>query len=83
MTFRNKVCGKAVLEEVRVLKGVVQLRVGHGPALEPAVEHLLHAPQGLAPTGAGDGQAVDEVAVQVGHLPPAGALAAMRVTAGL
>ena len=36
--------------------------------LEPAVKHLLHAPQLALALARGDGEVVDEVAVQVGHL---------------
>ena len=69
-TFCNKVCREAFVEEILVLKGVVQLCIGHGPALKPAVEHLVHAPEGLAPAGAGDGQAINEMAMEVRRLQP-------------
>ena len=38
-------------ESLNVLEGVVQLRVGHGPGLEPAVEHFVHALQGASACG--------------------------------
>ena len=56
------------LEELLVLEGVVRLPVRHGARLEPAVEHVIHPPQGAPPPPAGDRQVVDEVPVQVVHL---------------
>ena len=43
--LRNEVSGEALLEAVNILEGVVQLRVWHGPRLEPAVKHLVHSLQ--------------------------------------
>ena len=65
LTFCYKVSREVGLEEVLVLKGVVQLGVGHAAALKPAVEDLVYALQGRAPFLAGNGQVVDEVAVQI------------------
>ena len=67
-TFSHEVGREVGLEEGPVLEGVVQLGVGHAAALEPAVEHLVDALQGRAPPLAGNGQVVDEVAVQVCRL---------------
>mmetsp|Transcript_22495 Transcript_22495/g.73070 ORF Transcript_22495/g.73070 Transcript_22495/m.73070 type:complete len:643 (+) Transcript_22495:1232-3160(+) len=68
--FRDKVGGKVVLEELFVLERVVQLRVRHAPALEPAVEDVLdafeHAKLGAALRR--DGEVVDEVTVYIRDL---------------
>ena len=64
-TFSHEVSREVGLEEVLVLEGIVQLGVGHAAALKPAVKDLVYALQGRAPLLAGDGQVVDEVAVQI------------------
>lgn len=69
LTLSHKICREVLLEELGVLEGIVQLRVGHAARFKPAVKHLVHAPQHPLALPAGDGQVVDEVPVQVRHLP--------------
>ena len=68
LAFSNKVSREVALKEVLVLKGVVQLAVGHAAALKPAVKDLLHPPQHPFALLAGNGDVVDEVPVQICHL---------------
>ena len=68
LTLSYKVCREVGLEEVFVLKGVVQLPIGHAAALKPAVKDVLHALELPLALLAGDGEVVDEVAVQIGDL---------------
>jgi len=51
----------------------VHLRVRHRPALEPAVEHVVHPPERREVRAAGgrDLEAVDELAVKIGDLDAA------------
>ena len=44
----DEVGGEAALEEVLALEGVVELRRGHRPGVEPHVEHGLDAPAATA-----------------------------------
>ena len=63
----DEVRREVLLEALLVLEGVVQLGVGHGARLEPAVKHLVHTPQRRVarPLG-GDGDVVHRLAVEVG-----------------
>ena len=70
LAFCNKVSGEVALKELLVLKGVVQLAVGHAAALKPAVKHLLHSMQVPLALLAWDGDVVNEVPVQICHLHP-------------
>ena len=65
--------GKAALEEVPVLEGVVELRVGHRPRIEPAVDDLRHAPVGAPVVRMREGDPVHGRAVQIDpfEAPPA------------
>ena len=65
--FGDEVRGKRVRESLGLLERVVDLGVRHGAALEPAVEHERHAAQHTLPRRIGEGQAVHELAVQIGH----------------
>ena len=67
-TFSYKIGGEVALKELLVLKGVVQLAVGHAATLKPAVKHLLHTMQLPLALLAGDSDVVDEVPMQVSHL---------------
>lgn len=49
LTLSNKVCWEVALEELLILKGVMQLGIGHASRLEPAVKNLVHAPQDALP----------------------------------
>ena len=55
-------------EKGLVVKGIMDLGVGHAATLEPAVEDVRHAPQDALALARGDGQLVDKVTVQVIHL---------------
>lgn len=64
LTFCNKICWEtAILKEVFVLHGIVQLAIRHAPTLEPAVKNLLHPPQFSFALVARDGEVVDLVSV--------------------
>ena len=67
-TFCHKVGRKVALEELLVLKGVVQLAVGHAATLKPAVKHLLHSMQVPLALLAGNSDVINEVPVQISHL---------------
>ena len=51
--------GEAGLEQLPVLERVVELRVGHRPGIEPAVDHLRDAPPGAPGFGVHEGDLVD------------------------
>lgn len=68
-TLSNKVGREVVLKEFDVLEGIVQLGVGHAARLEPAIKHLVHSSQHALALLAGNLQVVDEMPVQVRHLP--------------
>ena len=57
--------GKAGLEGGAVLERIVQLRVGHGAGLEPAVQHFLDAPVDAGLAVHRERQRIDVFAVQV------------------
>ena len=61
---------KARLEHLGVLERIVQLCVGHGPRLEPAVEHLGNTPIDASFAIDRELQRVDELAMQVLYLHP-------------
>ena len=65
LTLSYKVCWKIGLKEVLVLKGVVQLPIGHAAALEPAVKDVLHALELPLALLAENGEVVNEMAVQI------------------
>lgn len=67
-TFCYEVSWKVALKEGLVLKGVMQLAVGHASALKPAVKDLLNTAQISLALLAGDGDVVNEVPVQICHL---------------
>lgn len=81
LAFSNKVSREVALEEVLVLKGVVQLAVGHAAALKPAVKNLLHSAQHPLALLAGNGDVVNEVPVQICHLRSAEQQAESTATA--
>ena len=58
---------EALLEEFGIFEGIMQLSVGHGAGLKPAVEHLRYPAidPGLAVLG--EGELVDELPVQIVH----------------
>ena len=72
----DKLCRKLLLKQLLVLKGIVMLRKGHGPAVKPAVDHLRHPAHGLAAIRAGKGNCINVGAVQLylGILRPSAAL---------
>ena len=72
LTLSYKVCWKVGLEEVLVFKGVVQLPIGHAAALKPAVKDVLHALELPLALLAGNGEVVNEVAVQICDLHQCG-----------
>ena len=80
-TLSNKVCWEVALKELFVLKGVVQLRVGHAPRLEPAVKDFINSAQHALALAAGDGQVVYEVPVQVLYLQNTCLLYKLRASA--
>ena len=41
-TLCDEVCRKSLLKSIHVLKGVVQLCIGHRSGLKPAVKHLVN-----------------------------------------
>lgn len=64
-TFCYKVSWEVAFKEFLVLKGVVQLAVGHAATLKPAVKHLLHSVQVPLALLAGNYDMVYEVPVQI------------------
>ena len=62
----DEVGGKVAIEGVAIFKRIMRLRVGHRAALEPAIEHLRHAPQDFARFWRANLQMIDAVAMQVG-----------------
>ena len=63
---------EAGLEHLLVLERIVQLGVGHGAGLEPAVQHLRDASVNPVLPVDGEGQRVHMLPMQIGH-PHAGA----------
>ena len=61
----DEIGGETLVKYVRVFKGIVPLRKGHGARIVPAVDHFRHAVHGLAAVRAGDFHIVDEGTVQL------------------
>ena len=70
--FTNEVGGVLLFEDLFVLERVVPLRVGHGAAVKPDVNHFGHAAHGAATgfTGKGDFVHVGAVQVEVAQILP-------------
>lgn len=66
--FSHKVSREIGFKQLLVLKGVMQLSVGHAAALKPAIKDIIHTPQHTITTAAGDCKMVDEVSMQIGDL---------------
>lgn len=62
--FSNKVSGEGFFKLPPVLKGVVDLGIGHAPTLEPAIKNLRHTVQGTLPQAGRDRQVVDTMEVR-------------------
>mmetsp|Transcript_16342 Transcript_16342/g.29130 ORF Transcript_16342/g.29130 Transcript_16342/m.29130 type:complete len:337 (-) Transcript_16342:1806-2816(-) len=61
--LRDKVGGEVGLEELLVLKRVVQLTVRHAARLEPTVKHFIYAPEVTLALLGRDDDVIDEMAM--------------------